>query len=140
MNLRIADSAGLVAFLHRVIGETGHKVLATPEADVVQVGDAFFFHRNDPVTVGGPFSSVEALVRTEGVCRHPILGHATPIDRGVEIFEWAESFFRVDGSGAEGVQQFESLQEALEILSGLYGPHEEDETFRQPPAPTKILW
>ena len=74
MNLRIADSAGLVAFLHRVIGEHGHRVLATPKSDIVRVGEVYFFRASDPVSVGGPFPSVETLVRSEAVRRHPVVG------------------------------------------------------------------
>ena len=72
MNLRMADSAGLVAFLHRIIGESGKKVLSVPDADVVRVGDAFFFYRDDPITVGAPSPpSVPWSVRRECVDIRP---------------------------------------------------------------------
>lgn len=119
MNLRIADSAGLVAFLHRIIGESGKKVLSVPDADIVQVGDAFFFHRDDPITVGGPFPSVGALVRSEGVRRHPAPEHASPNDRTLEIFEWAGSFFLLDGAATDAPHQFDSLEAALNHRGGL---------------------
>ena len=34
--------------------------------EVVSVDGALFYHAGEPVTVGGPFVSVEALVRSEG--------------------------------------------------------------------------
>ena len=118
MNLRIADSAGLVAFLHRIIGESGKKVLSVPDADVVQVGDVFFFYQEVPVTVGGPFPSMAALVRSEGVRRYPGPGHASPRDRTLEIFEWAGSFFLLDGAATDAPHQFDSLQAALNHRGG----------------------
>ena len=119
MNLRIADSAGLVAFLHRVIAETGSIVLTTPRMAVVRVNDVLFFHAKDPVSVGGPFASLEILVRSEGMRRHLVGGRASEVSEPVEVFEWAEAFFRIGGSRVEPVLQFDSLREALDDRGGL---------------------
>jgi hypothetical protein len=115
MNLRIADPSGLVAFLHRVISESGEPVLSTGTTEVVSVGGALFYHAKDPVTVGGPFPSVEALVRSEGVRREPRGANVPGTEPCPEIFEWEGSFFRIGGDGAGGVRQYGALEEACDV-------------------------
>jgi hypothetical protein len=63
------------------------------------------------VTVGGPFASLQALVRSEGIRRYAKRGEGTGDASPVEVFEWAEAFFRLDGSGEPG--RFGSLEEAI---------------------------
>lgn len=41
---------------------SGTPLLSTDGFDVVEIGDLVFYHRGDPLTVGGPFDSVEHLV------------------------------------------------------------------------------
>jgi hypothetical protein len=43
---------------------------------VVEVYGSLFYHGSEPLTVGGPFSSLEALVRSEGVRRFVTLEEA----------------------------------------------------------------
>jgi hypothetical protein len=74
MNLRIADSAELVAYLHEVISLSGVEVLSADGYHVVDVRGRLFYHRPDPITVGGPFPSLGALARSEGVRRHHVAG------------------------------------------------------------------
>jgi hypothetical protein len=67
------------------------------------------------VTVGGPFSSVEALVRAEDVRREPRGARVTGTEPSPEIFEWEGSFFRIGGDGVDGVQQYGALEEASDV-------------------------
>lgn len=117
MNLRIADGPELVAFLHGVVVRAGTPILATGGFEVVRVDGRVFYHRDDPLTVGGPFLSLEALVRSEGIRRYREDGKARgDVEAGedgprheprgareeadpVEVFEWASSFFRIEGEG-----------------------------------------
>jgi hypothetical protein len=78
MNLRIADSAGLVAFLHGVISNSGETLLVAGDTHVVEVNGVLFYHGEAPVTVGGPFTSLEALVRSEGVRRYAEMAPSPP--------------------------------------------------------------
>ena len=113
MNLRIADSAGLVAFLYQVISDVGEVELEAADMDVIRVGETLFFHGSDPVSVGGPFPSLEALVRSEGVCLDWIAADVAANVPDIEIFEWAGGFFRIEGP-AGPAKQFDSLRLARE--------------------------
>ena len=114
MNLRIADSAGLVAFLHRVISTSGETLLSTGELEIVDLEGVLFYHGNEPVTVGGPFPSVEALVRSEGVRRHPDAARSTADEFSHEIFEWAGSFFRIERDADGHVSQHGDFPGAMD--------------------------
>jgi hypothetical protein len=112
MNLRIADARGLVDFLHRTVSTSGKRTLTCGVYDVVEIDGALFFHSRDPVTVGGPYQSLEHLVRSEGMRRHPDSGPAEGPD--CEVFEWAGSFFRIDHPGANRVRRYTDLEQARE--------------------------
>ena len=107
MNLRIADAAGLVAILHRVIQRDGKPLLTVQGLEVVTFEGSLFYCGSDPVTVGGPFGSLEALVRSEGVRRHAEPEGPQP---KVEVFEWAGAFFRIEGGE---VERYPSLGDAV---------------------------
>lgn len=109
MNLRIADSAGLVACLHEVISNSGETLLTAGDTHVVEVNGVLFYHAEAPVTVGGPFTSLEALVRSEGVRRYAETVPSSGVEPAYEVFEWMGSFLRLDGNG---VQQYRKLEEA----------------------------
>lgn len=115
MNLRIKDGPKLVAFLHGIVSGSGTPILSTDGFHVVEIGDLVFYHRSDPLTVGGPFRSVEHLVCSEGVRRFPEPGH-TPAGEppAEEIVEWASSFFRIEREGHAQVGQYGSLEAAKE--------------------------
>jgi hypothetical protein len=63
MNLRIPDAPALVAFLHRVVTDSGTPILSSDGFHVVEIDGLVFYHGAEPVTVGGPFQSVAHLVR-----------------------------------------------------------------------------
>jgi len=94
MNLRIADAPGLVAILHRVIHRDGESLFTVQGLDVVTFEGSLFYCGSDPITVGGPFASLEALARSEGLRRYAEPEGPEP---RVEIFEWAGAFFRIEG-------------------------------------------
>lgn len=112
MNLRIADSAALVEYLHGVISTTGTAVLSVDGYRVVESAGRLFYHRADPITVGGPFSSLEELVRSEGVRRHHQPGDVPGDPPKVEVFEWAGRFFRINASSDEAVSVHDGLRAA----------------------------
>lgn len=115
MNLRIKDGPKLVAFLHGIVSGSGTPLLSTDGFDVVEIGDLVFYHRSDPLTVGGPFDSVEHLVCSEGVRRCAEPGGAPAGEPpAVEVVEWASSFFRIEREGDVRVGQFGSLEAAKE--------------------------
>lgn len=98
MNLRIADAPGLVAILHRVIQRDGEQLLTVQDLGVVMFEGSLFYLGSEPVTVGGPFDSLEALVRSEGLRRHAEPEAPEPT---VEVFEWAGAHFRIEGGEVE---------------------------------------
>jgi hypothetical protein len=112
MNLRIADSAELVAYLHEVISLSGVEVLSADGYQVVDVRGRLFYHRPDPITVGGPFPSLGALARSEGVRRHHVAGDRPDDPPRVEVFEWAGRYFRVEDGRDRDVGVLASLPEA----------------------------
>lgn len=112
MNLRIADARALVDFLHRTVSTSGKRILSCGVHEVVEIDGVVFFLASDPVTVGGPFSSLEHLVRSEGMRRHPEDGPARGAD--FEVIEWAGSFFRIDAEGADHVRRYADLEQARE--------------------------
>ncbi len=135
MNLRIPDAPGLVAFLHGVVSDSGTVILSSDGFHVVEIDGLVFYHRSDPVTVGGPFESVEHLVRSEGIRRFPkpergspdasrSVEEPPPVEEPrsmqgpprVEIVEWASSFFRIEreGGGGERIGRYGSLEAARE--------------------------
>lgn len=123
MNLRIPDAPALVAFLHRVVTDSGTPILSSDGFHVVEIDGLVFYHRPEPVTVGGPFASVAHLVRSEGIRRFPKRGHGSSDEPPsgeepppLEIVEWASSFFRIEGGdgGEERIGQFGSLEAAGE--------------------------
>jgi hypothetical protein len=114
MNLRIADSAGLVAFLHGVISNSGETLLVAGDTHVVEVNGVLFYHGEAPVTVGGPFTSLEALVRSEGVRRYAEMAPSPGVEPAYEVFEWMGSFLRLDENG---VEQYRELEEAKNRMS-----------------------
>jgi hypothetical protein len=112
MNLRIADSAELVAYLHEVISLSGVEVLSADGYQVVDVRGRLFYHRPDPITVGGPFRSLGARARSEGVRRHHVAGDRPDDPPRVEVFEWAGRYFRVEDERDRDVAVLASLPEA----------------------------
>ncbi|MEJ2205882.1 MAG: hypothetical protein P8170_17445 [Gemmatimonadota bacterium] len=119
MNLRIADAGGLVAFLHRVIVGSGRPLFHQGELEVVAIDGRVFFHRADPVTVGGPYRSVEALVRSEGIRRYALDGDPSAEEPAAEVFEWESGFFRVEGDGGGIVRQYADLETAVRGVGGV---------------------
>ncbi len=107
MDLRIADAPGLVAILHRVIHRDGELLLTVQGLEVVTFEGSFFYCGRDSVTVGGPFASLEALVRSEGLRRHAEPDGPEP---RVEVFEWGGVFFRMEGGE---VERFVDLEGAI---------------------------
>jgi len=107
MNLKIADGPGLVAFIHHVVRRNGATVLAVEGREVVRVDGSLFYHGTDPVEVGGPFGSLEALVRSEGLRRY--VEPEGPEPR-LEVFEWCGAFFRIEGGE---VERYPSLGDAV---------------------------
>jgi hypothetical protein len=107
MNLRIADAPGLVAILHRVIQRDGEAVPSVQDLGVVTFEGSLFYCGSDPVTVGGPFASLEVLVRSEGLRRYAEPDGPEPT---VEVFEWAGAFFRIEGGE---VERFADLEGAV---------------------------
>lgn len=119
MNLRIADAAGLVGFLHRVLVASGRPLFHQGGTEVVVVDRRVFFHRTDPVTVGGPYPSVEALVRSEGIRRYPAEDHLGAGEPTVEVFEWESGFFRIEGDGGGVVRRYADLETAARGVGGV---------------------
>ena len=109
MNLRIADWPGLVAFLHRTLTRDGEPLLSVEGLDVLDVDGRLFYCGRDPLTVGGPFASLEALVRSEGLRRYV---HPPGPNPRVEVFEWGGAFFRVEASEVERHPDLESAKRA----------------------------
>jgi hypothetical protein len=107
MNLRMADAPGLVAILHRVIQRDGEAVPSVQDLGVVTFEGSLFYLGSEPVTVGGPFDSLEALVRSEGLRRHHEPEEPEP---RVEVFEWSGAFFRLEGGE---VERFAELEGAM---------------------------
>jgi hypothetical protein len=87
----------------------GRRLLTAGPFEVAEVGGAVFYHAPDPLTVGGPFPSLESLVRSEGRRRYPE-SRAEEID--YEVFEWAATFFRVERNGDHRTRTYASLEEA----------------------------
>lgn len=114
MNLRIADPPGLVAFLHRVVSRSGTPVLSTGELHVVDVDGQIFFHGADPITVGGPFPSTEALIRSEGLLRHRAPSEPSGGRPAFEVFEWSGAFFRLEPGAEPEVRSHATLQQAID--------------------------
>jgi hypothetical protein len=79
MNLRIADARALVDFIHRMVSTSGKRILAGGDYDVVDVDGVVFYHASGPVTVGGPFQSLEHLIPGDLIDQagFPFV-HATP--------------------------------------------------------------
>jgi hypothetical protein len=114
MNLRIADSAELVAYLHEVISLSGVEVLSADGYQVVDVRGRLFYHRPDPITVGGPFPSLGTLGRSEGVRRHHVAGDRPDAPPRVEVFEWAGRYFRIEDGRDRDAGVHASLPEATD--------------------------
>jgi hypothetical protein len=108
MNLRIPDATGLVSFLHRVARSTGSHQFSVTGLDVVETDGVLFFVGDEPVEVGGPFKSLEALVRSEAL---RVRTEPREPPYRVEVFEWRGAWFRVEGGE---VVRFESLSEAVD--------------------------
>ena len=109
MNLRTADAPGLVDFIHRMVTSHGSRLLTAGRFEVAEVAGSFWYHAADPITVGGPFPSLELLIRSEGRRRYPESG-ADEVD--CEVFEWAATFFRVERDGNHGIRTYASFEEA----------------------------
>jgi hypothetical protein len=86
VNLRIADASGLVEFLYRTVSRCENRLLTCGAYVVVEVDGVLFYHSADPTTVGGPFQSLESLVRFEGMRRYPDSG-AGDASADWEVFE-----------------------------------------------------
>ena len=113
MNLRIADASGLVALLHRVLSKTGEPVLVVEGLEVVEVMEGLFYHGSDPVTVGGPFDTLEALLRSDGRRRHREFAEPPGREPLWEVFEWGGAFFRIEAGGASDPTRYADLGAAL---------------------------
>lgn len=114
MNLRIADPPGLVAFLHRIVSRSGAPVLSAGVLHVVDVDGQIFFHGADPITVGGPFPSPEALIRSEGLLRHRAPSEPSGGRPAFEVFEWSGEFFRLEPGVETAVRGHATLEEAID--------------------------
>jgi len=113
MNLHIADARDLVGFLHQIIAEDAEPLLVVEKAEVVNLRGWVFYHGLDPVTVGGPFRSLEALLRSQGLRRH-METDSTPVgDPLFEVFEWRGSFFRIEPKSSEEPRQYRELEGAV---------------------------
>ncbi len=113
MNLRMADPSGLVAFLHRMVSETGEPVLTVEGSEVVEVTEGLFYVGSDPVTVGGPFESLAALLLSEGrLCRveYKDALRSEPLWR---VIEWRGAFFRIEEGSTSDPQRYAELKAAL---------------------------
>lgn len=114
MNLRIADGGALVTFLHRTVAKHGTEVLSASELRVVEVDGSIFFVGDEPLTVGGPFVSLAALVRSEGIRRDATLGSETASPPTFDVFEWANAYFRIEAGGEQALRRYATLREALD--------------------------
>jgi hypothetical protein len=65
------------------------------------------------VTVGGPFPSLEALLRTQGLRRYLELDGTPGSDALFEIFEWRGFHFTIEPEGPNEPQQYTHLKAAL---------------------------
>jgi hypothetical protein len=122
MNLRLADPGGLVSFLDRVVRGYGRVLFTAGGTEVRDVDGTLFFRRVEPVSVGGPFASVEALVRSEGIRRYPTADDSSGGEPTFEIFEWEGSFFRIEGEGSGAVWRFEKREAARSGKNGALVP------------------
>lgn len=131
MNLQIADASELVAFLHQLITETGRTLLTVEGMEVAEVRGRLFYHSRDPVTVGGPFPSLEALLRTQGLRRYLELDGTPGSDALFEIFEWRGFHFTIEPE-AIWAATF-APEEALELLRRSPGSGSGDITLNGEP-------
>ena len=114
MNLRMADAAGLVAFLHRMVSLAGEPVLAVEGMEVVEVPEGLFYVGSDPVTVGGPFDSLAALLCSEGRRCHVEFEGALQSEPLWEVIEWGGVFFRVEADSRVNPTRYADLDAALD--------------------------
>ena len=117
MNLRIGDPKELVGFLHEVVFPLDPFIVGDT-CSVVQVGSRLFWRRVHPTTeVGGPFRSLEDLVRPEGTRRYPVEEEVRP---PFEVFEWDGWFYRILGGSVERHSTLElAVESGIDIhLSG----------------------
>ena len=113
MNLRMADAAGLVAFLHRMVSVDGEPVLTVEGLEVVEVAEGLFYVGSDPVTVGGPFDSLSALLLSEGRRCHVEFKDALRSEPLWRVIEWGGAFFRIEEGSTSDPKRFADLQAAL---------------------------
>jgi hypothetical protein len=113
MNLHIADAPEFVQSVHEMLSATCKRVISAPEMDIVERADRFFFHSDDPVTVGGPFRSIAELIRSQGLELEKETAQF-PNSETVshKIYLWAGSFFLVEDGVSQRVHQFEDLDAA----------------------------
>ena len=114
MNLRMADPSGLVAFLHRMVSETGEPVLTVKGLEVVEVTEGLFYVGSDPVTVGGPFESLTALLLSEGRRCHVEFKDALQSEPLWQVIEWGGAFFRIEEGSTSDPKRYADLEAALE--------------------------
>lgn len=106
MNLVLGDASDLVEFLHLVISRSGKLLASGGRCAAVEMEGRVFYTCRDRTEVGGPFRSLEELVRSQGSRRH----RWPEGDTQIEVFEWDGRFYRI-GVGDVGV--FATLSEAV---------------------------
>ena len=114
MNLRMADPSGLVAFLHRMLTLAGQPVLTVERLEVLEVTEGLFYVGSDPVTVGGPFDSLSALLLSEGRRCHVEFEDALQAEPLWRVIEWRGAFFRIEEGSTLEPKRYADLEAALD--------------------------
>jgi hypothetical protein len=119
----------MVEFVYRSVSRSANRILTSGKMVIVEADGSIFYYASNTVEVGGPFVSVAALLRSEGRRRYSE-GVSTD-SAGYEVFEWAGSFFGIEGHGAGKVRQYADLQRAK---SGAASEREADVPAQEPPS------
>ncbi|MFC1791044.1 hypothetical protein ACFL0I_01080 [Gemmatimonadota bacterium] len=112
-NLALGDVGELVVFLHEMISKRGRTVTVVGGMDVMEVEGRFFFVGTESTTVGGPFPSIKALLRSQGRRRYAELATHEAKEALFEVVEWRTRFFAIGPEVAEVPKDYSDLTTAL---------------------------
>lgn len=112
MNLRIPDAPAMVEFLHRIVMTSGTPILSVEGWRVVTVDGRFFYHGTAHVEVGGPYSTLGALLQDVGQRAHVGWVEGSSHEVLWEVRIWGGAYFTIWAAHTDTPSRHGSLDAA----------------------------